>query len=156
MQDHFLFDDDDPKQRGKGCDALCRQDPRLKFDWKWMDHSARGKGVPCQISEAKLRDGWTLRAIFWHTQYEASVERHRETVANFETHFDYEPEKRLLTRLDAQLKSEELFHQTGLNILMLYSFPDKKDEQYDETDKVDNLATDRWGGAGPDCPLVLG
>ena len=135
-------------QRGKGYDALCRQDPRLKFDWKWMDHSARGEGVPCQISEAKLKDGWKLRAIFWHTQYEASVERYGETVTNFE--------KGLLTRLDAQLKSEELFYQMGLNIIQHYLFPNKKDEQYDETDKVDNLATDRWGGAGPDCPLMLG
>ena len=130
MQDHFLFDDDDPKQRGFGCDALQPKDERLKFKWQWIqerrlswsrgDHRKKSnKRSPCQCSEAVLKNGWVLETTFWHTEYEASVEHYDETVVSYRTRYDEETksEPPLLTRIDAQLKAEQLFEEMGIDIL---------------------------------------
>ena len=133
MQDHFLFDDDDPKQRGKGCDALCANDPRLKFKWVWPQ-SFRWLGgdqyakkpdkipQPGQLSETALENGWCLRAVFWHSDYEAEVERHGNNVESYHVGHDKATKGRpaLLTRLDAQLKAEELFMELGVEKMAVF------------------------------------
>lgn len=134
MQEHFLFDDGDPRRRGKGCDALHFSDTRLKFkfkwkwpaDYKWMAgerYEKKKSRTPCQISEAVLKDGWKLEAVFWYTNYEAVVNRYGNQVCSYGNFDGKELEeltkkgKVLLTRLDAQLKAEELFEQLGHDIL---------------------------------------
>ena len=114
MQDHFLFNDSDQKQRGNGCDALCADDPRLKFKWMWTE-GRQGKRTPRQVSEAVLENGWSLKAIFWQFGYEARVERYGDSIESFMDRWGTGP--RLVTRLDAQLKAEELFEQIGHDIL---------------------------------------
>ncbi len=130
MQDHFLFDDGDPKQRGKGCDVLCRDDKRLKFKWMWnrdcensggpdSNTKAGQKRSPGQCSEAILENGWSLEATFWHTEYAANVERSRRPIASYCVNYDSGTKGKppLLTRLDAQLKAEQLFEELGKDIL---------------------------------------
>ena len=124
MQEHFLFDDDDPKQRGYGCDALRPKDERLKFKWQWIQQrrlcGRKGKDrKPCQCSEAVLKDGWVLETTFWHTEYEAEVNRHGERVVSYCIRHDEvtKAEPALITRIDAQLKAEQLFEEIGINIL---------------------------------------
>lgn len=144
MQEHFLFDDEDPKQRGRGCDALQAEDAHLKFHWRWPLRTSERlsssrkivkriengthifgrqylqERAPCQISEAVLENGWCLETVFWHFDYEARVERYGEKVASYHiVHWRDERENplALLTRLDAQLKAEELFEQLDRDIL---------------------------------------
>ncbi len=130
MQDHFLFDDEDPEQRGEGCDALCPKDKRLKFKWMWTKdccnsggpsrHTKAGqKRPPGQCSEAALKNGWKLEATFRHTDYDADVELYGEGVAGYHVnHADGTKKKPpLLTRLDAQLKAEQLFEELGQDIM---------------------------------------
>jgi len=130
MQDHFLFDDNDPKQRGKSCDALCPEDKMLKFKWRWITekelswypNDPRNKSKkrrPCQCSEAILENGWRLEATFWHTDYATDVERYGNTVINYHRNYDEGTKENppLLTRLDAQLKAEQLFEELGKDIL---------------------------------------
>ena len=130
MQEHFLFDDDDKRQVGKTCDALRAEDKRLKFKWMWTKDCKRSMGPdsntkagqkrsPGQCSEAILENGWSLEATFWHTEYAANVELHRRPFASY--HVDYDKGTKenlsLLTRLDAQLKAEQLFEELGKDIL---------------------------------------
>lgn len=72
MRDDFLFDDDDPKQRGQGCDAIMSQSARLNYNWKWRasylkrnadwnDH--KPGGITGQTSFVDI-GGFTLNAIF--------------------------------------------------------------------------------------------
>ncbi len=125
MQDGFLFDDGDPKQRGHGCDVLNPKDRRLKFKWQWVRRN-RLSGVsrsdtrrlPCQCSEAVLKNGWTLEATFWHTDYEAEVNRHDRSISSYHIRLrDEIPGSILVTRIDAQIKAEELFEELGISIL---------------------------------------
>ncbi len=126
MQDHFLFDDSDPKQRGHGCDSLSSKDKRLKFKWQWI-HRNRLSGVgksdkrrlPCQCSEAVLKNGWLLEATFWHCDYEAEIQYYGNMVLSYHIRYDekIKGEPPLFTRLDAQLKAEQLFEELGLDIL---------------------------------------
>ncbi len=117
MQDGFLFDSDDPKQRGVGCDSLCADDKRLKFKWAW--NPFHGKGIPCQCSDAELENGWSFQAVFWHKRYEARVKRYGHHVGTYDIRSDEStPESpTLLTRIDAQLKAEELFKKIGEDIV---------------------------------------
>ena len=123
MQDHFLFNDDDPKQRGHGIDVVRKKGDGLKADWKWT--RGRGAQMPhtnkrCigQVSEAEISEAVTLEAIFWHTHYEAAVNRLGENLAaysvdprdarrDFDNRFEEEG-RPLLTRVDAQRKAEQL------------------------------------------------
>lgn len=171
MQDHFLFNDSDPKQRGQGCDALCTDNPSLKFRWRWtawrnyryviIDGKKKRieNRAPSQISEARLKDGWILRAVFWHSCYGTEVNRYDERVAHYNIEWNQGTKENppLLTRLNAQLKAEELFEELGKDILDQCLNPVKEFFPEDQFElNVDNLATDRWGGAGPDCPTMLG
>lgn len=118
MQDGFLFNDDDPKQRGVGCDALCPDDKRLKFKWTW--NPFLGKDKPSQVSEVKLENNWELEVTFWHKYYEACVNCRGELIKTYRVEIDDEFFKGwipLLTRLDAQLKAEEMFIELGEDIV---------------------------------------
>lgn len=130
MQDHFLFDDNDSKQRGKDCDALCSEDKRLKFKWLWTEDCYRSGGPsaetaaglkrsPGQCSEAILKNGWRLEVTFWHTDYDAEVGRYGRVVESYHIHYDEGTKKEpvLITRLNAQLKAEQLFEGLGQDIL---------------------------------------
>lgn len=130
MQDDFLFDDEDPTQCGKGCDALCADSKRLRFKWQWITESGltwvlndpRNKSKkrrPCQCSEAILKNGWKLEATFWHTEYGANTERYGDSIVRYHVNHDDGTKKNppLLTRLDAQLKAEQLFEELGRDIL---------------------------------------
>ncbi len=120
MQDRFLFDDGDPKQRGAGCDRLGTKKDGLALRWIWgrvCDRSwPRGskelkdtRRTPGQSCYASLGKGWELSAIFWHTDYEAVVRHYdnRITSWNKSVGDDYVGEV-LVTRLAAQLKAEQL------------------------------------------------
>ena len=130
MQDDALFNGSDPKQRGHGCDELCPKDKRLKFKWRWIEEgrltwftgdprNESKKRRPGQVSEAILQDDWVLQAVFWHTEYEAEVRRDNETVYSYhvspgeETHGNTP----LFSRIDAQIKAEELFEEMAKGIL---------------------------------------
>jgi hypothetical protein len=133
MQDDFLFDDENEKQRGFGVDNLCDDDPRLRFKWEWPStfkhisgkkYESKQSKKPQQVSKAKLQNGWELEAIFWHLDYEARVNRYGESVDHFGCFASRKEvgkmKKRglaLLTRLDAQLKAEELFKELERDIL---------------------------------------
>jgi len=133
MQEGFLFDCEDDKQCGIGCDALYPKDKRLKFKWKWPlgykwlggeKHSKKETIIMGGKSEADLKNGWSLEVQFWHLDYEATVERYGNTVASFGcfcSREDVEKAKKkgiaLLTRLDAQIKAEELFESLGIDII---------------------------------------
>lgn len=105
MQDDFLFDSADPKERGVGCDAICSDDKRLKYKWEWHGNS------PCQLTVAKLGRNWELRTVFWHTDYEARVEFGDEFIKRYHgvVGDEFSDREVLVTRLDAQLKAEQLF-----------------------------------------------
>ncbi len=120
MQDDFLFDDDDPKQRGVGCDALCADDKRLKFKWTWHPFGrGKGKVEPGQCSIANLENGWNLEATFWHTNYSVSVDMGSDPVETYRADINdrFAEGPVLVTRLDAQLKAEELFVNLGKDIV---------------------------------------
>ncbi len=105
---------------GKGCDRICSKNKRLKFRWKWDYHWAKDKDrKPCQLSSAVLQNGWRLEAIEWFDFYEASVSRYDNGVANYRVDAEEATPDRpvLVTRLDAQLKAEELFEQIGKDII---------------------------------------
>lgn len=105
MQDNFLFDSADPKERGVGCDAICSDDKQLKYKWEWYGNS------PCQLTSAKLGCDWELQTIFWHTDYEAEVNFGDKTIKRYYGRFndEFSDGEVLVTRLDAQLKAEQLF-----------------------------------------------
>ena len=121
MQDHFLFDDADPKQRGKGCDKLGSSDDGLQFKWRWVqvrmcswapsDPRQRSNARrPCQTCEAGTvritglpsEGRFELKAIFWHTEYEAVVTWNGEYIVR---------QRGFLARLDAQRRAEELLEE---------------------------------------------
>lgn len=108
MQDHFLFDDNDARQRGKGCDKLGHRGDGLALIWTWERYGKKGK--PSQTCYAEIGKGWCLKVIFWHTNYEARVEHVDSGIRNYNV--DVGDDKRrgkiLVTRLQAQLKAEEL------------------------------------------------
>jgi hypothetical protein len=118
MQDNFLFNDNDKRQRGHNCDALCSKDSRLKFKWNWY-YVKNGKHLPCQKSIAYLKNGWSLEVLFWHTEYSAEVRKNGNDVDNYNIRYDETTKKMpaLLNRLDAQLKSEELYEKIGIHII---------------------------------------
>lgn len=117
MQDGFLFDDNDPKQRGHGVDALRENDDGLKADWKWT--RGRGAGMPdtnrrCigQTSEAEVGENIVLCVVFWHSYYEAEVYWYDNCVIDYDIDpRDGDNSSALLTRIDAQRKAEELTRQ---------------------------------------------
>ncbi len=130
MQDDFLFDGDDKRQVGKTCDALRAKDKHLKFKWMWTKDCENSGGPdkntkegqkrsPSQCSEAILENGWSLEATFWHTEYAANVERHRRPLSSYRVDYDSGTREKppLLTRLDAQLKAEQLFEDLGKDII---------------------------------------
>ena len=83
MNENHLFDDDNPEQRGRGCDAICANDERLKFNWR----------RPVRIG------GFDLKVHYRYTEYEAEVTWYREDLLHVGG---------FLTRLDAQLGAEQL------------------------------------------------
>ena len=106
MQDHFLFDDDDYKQRGIGCDKLGTKKDGLKFKWSW---ERKGKGKPNQCCYAEVTRLWGLEVIFWHCEYEAGVRHCDDMIVHWHKHYDDTyPGKVLVSRLQAQLKAEQL------------------------------------------------
>ena len=117
MQDNFLFDDADPKQCGHGVDALRQKGDKLKAHWQWT--RGRGARMPdtnrrCigQTSEAEIGEGIVLRAVFWHTYYEAEVYWFNNDVASYAIDLKDDTGKlMLLTRVDAQRKAEKLARQ---------------------------------------------
>lgn len=142
MRSQWLFDDDNAKERGVGCDAICNKNPQLIFKWKWtitrgryaksrklVKYVVNGNHifqrrriivhVPCQTSHAKLKNGWTLKALFWHTMYEARVSKNGEHISSYMLEPDEATKKdlALLTRLDAQLMAEKLFEELGRDII---------------------------------------
>lgn len=120
MQDHFLFDSDDPKQRGKGCDRLGSKKDGLALRWYWgrvCDRSwSRGdknledkRRTPGQCCYAELGKGWSLVVTYWHSNYEAATRYNGDDVRNFnKDRGDKYPGAMLVTRLQAQLKAEQL------------------------------------------------
>ncbi len=121
------------EQRGKGCDALCPKDERLKFKWRWIPEErlswVRGdlrnkskKRRPCQCSEAVLKNGWIVRVSYWYNHYEAIVERSTgeamPVVVESYGDMGKAKNKLLCTRLDAQLKAEQMFEELGRDILI--------------------------------------
>ncbi len=109
MRDGFLFDDGDKKQRGKGCDRLGTKRDGLKLKWQWSGRTGR-KRLPCQTCVADVGE-FCLEAIFWHTDYEAmlSFVAHRLVSHHGKSFGDSYRGEVLVTRLQAQLKAEELF-----------------------------------------------
>ncbi|MCH7759847.1 hypothetical protein IIA15_00375 [candidate division TA06 bacterium] len=117
----FLFDDTKSSQRGKGCDRLGSKEDGLKWDWKWGTKE-EGRKTPGQICSAylpfpiKFKVGkgsvenckFFLRVVFWHTEYEASLEMGDHGLLSY-TSSD-EKSARLITRVDAQRKAEELLN----------------------------------------------
>ncbi|MEK0337681.1 MAG: hypothetical protein QQN41_09650, partial [Nitrosopumilus sp.] len=78
---------------------LCPKDKRLKFKWQWIRQGRlsrsrrdprRGsyKRKPCQCSEAVLKNGWTLEAVFWHCDYGANVDYYENTTKSYRVHYD--------------------------------------------------------------------
>ena len=113
MQDEFLFDDNDSKQRGHGVDVLRQKDDGLKADWKWTrGHGAKmpetNRRCVGQTSEAEVGENITLEAIFWHTYYEATVFWVDNVIASYG---GYDEKPLILTRIAAQRKAEELARQ---------------------------------------------
>lgn len=110
MQDGFLFDRDDDKQRGFRCDSLDRNNPKLKLKWVW-GQSTRGnwkKRVPCQCSEANFGDGWTLKCVFWHTYYDANISRFGKSIGDIGGHCEVDS-KKYKTRIECQIAIEKEF-----------------------------------------------
>lgn len=93
----YLFNTDDPKQCGVGCDRLGTKKDGLKAKWIWYNQSK----TPQQISIAKI-GYFTLEAIFWHTNYEATL----TWVGNDITSSPDKP--RIITRIDAQKMAEKM------------------------------------------------
>jgi hypothetical protein len=114
MQDGFLFDDRDSKQRGYGVDALHQDDDGLKAHWQWT--RGRGAGMSktnrrCvgQVSEAEVGDKILLRVIFWHRYYEIEMYWVDACIESYCVDpSDGSKEKALLTRVDAQRKAERM------------------------------------------------
>lgn len=118
-------------QRGKGCDALILKDKRLRFKWRWITESRLSwypndprnkskKRRPCQCSEAVLKNGWILEVTYWYDYYQAEVRRRTAeatpVVVESYGNMGRAKNKLLLTRLDAQLKAEQLFEKLGIDI----------------------------------------
>lgn len=110
MQNDFLFNDADPKQCGRGVDAIRKKGSNLKANWKWT--RGAGAGMPhtnkrCigQISEACIGENIRLEAIFWHTYYEAEVIWKDDPIASSDC---YDEVPVLLTRVAAQQKAEKM------------------------------------------------
>jgi len=109
MQDHFLFDDDDAKQRGRGCDRLGTKKDGCALRWTWDKYGKKRIGKPNQCCYAEVGKGWQLEVTFWHTMYEAEVRQTGEHVKSFRKEIgDRHPGAILVTRLQAQLKAESL------------------------------------------------
>ena len=117
MQDGFIFDGDDPKQRGHGVDSLRQEGDKLKANWQWT--RGRGARMPdtnrcCvgQTSEAEIGENILLKAIFWHSYYEARVSWCDDSVISYDVSpRDNDDRSPLLTRVDAQRKAEKLARQ---------------------------------------------
>jgi hypothetical protein len=108
MQEHFLFDSDDAKQRGKGCDKLGSKKDGLSLRWSWKKYP-KAKNRPNQCCYAELGKGWSLEVIFWHSNYEAQVRHVGEHIRSFrKDRGDTYPGTILVTRLQAQFKAESL------------------------------------------------
>ena len=111
MQDGFLFNDEDPKKRGKGCDTLGTKKDGLKLSWNWGMYKKENK--PGQVCFAKLGH-FCLEAVFWHTDYEAQINYVSDMLVSYQKRKSdtcNPPTKKepiLVTRLQAQLKAEQL------------------------------------------------
>lgn len=119
-QNAFLFDDDDKSQRGKGCDRLGTKKDGLNWKWKWGT-CEESTGIPSQSCTAylpfpiKVKVGkggiisckFSLKVIFWHTEYEASLDMGDHNLLSYTSD---EVAARLITRIDAQRKAEELMN----------------------------------------------
>ncbi len=116
MQDGFIIDDQDPKQRGHGPDRMGSRRDGLNYLWRWINTSGDGRPlgtkskkprVPCQICEARLprmkglpgEPYIRLEVIFWHTNYEARLRIRDSNVVSSEG---------FQTRLGAQRVAENM------------------------------------------------
>ncbi len=105
MQDRFLFDDSNSKQRGRGCDRLGSKKDGLVLKWTWEKNGKEGK--PGQCCYAEIGKGWAAVVTFWHTNYEARLEHYDHSIMHWskDTGDGYEGEV-LVTRVSAQMKAE--------------------------------------------------
>lgn len=142
MQEHFLFDDEDPKQVGKGCDSLRRSDKRLRFNWNWPlrykwaggeTHAKTKTRFAGGESSVELKNGWRLCVGFHYSEYSVEIERYGEQVDEYHVRYDCKSKKNkpLFTRLDAQLKAEELFGDLGADIMRQFADVRKGSEYYE-------------------------
>lgn len=119
MQDGFLFDDNDPRQRGKGVDRKGTKKDGLKLKWSWTRVCERSwfpgskelkdnRRTPGQVCFAEYGD-FLCKVIFWHTHYEARIEHCGELLLYHDKDTgDSKKGEVLVTRLQAQLKAEQL------------------------------------------------
>lgn len=114
----YLFDDDDPKARGKGVDRKGTKKDGLKWTWHWVrqcdlswhigDPKLKDKRrLPCQSCYADLPrisgvPGGAqihLHVSYFYDYYDAAVSVNGDQILSDQT---------AKTRLDAQLKAENL------------------------------------------------
>ena len=120
MQDHFLFNSDDRKQCGVGCDRLGRMKDGLKYMWTWSDGlvGIKSAGQCCQVilPRPKIYPVGTrtlsvlplvLQVTFWHSEYEAAVQTDGRSLLPY-CISNNDESGQLVTRLEAQFKAEEL------------------------------------------------
>lgn len=93
-------------------DDLCKDDPRLKYKWKWyrgasgISKAERDTWTHFQVSECHVGH-WTLEAIQWGgdvVSYEAGIRYISDHICSV-GHLD---EIEIKTRIDAQIRAEEL------------------------------------------------
>ena len=89
--------------------------------WTEFEADSLAEQLPgkCCICGAELENGWSLQTVFWHTCYEARVECDGDQVVSYNIGVDESTEERpaLLTRIDAQLKAEELFEELARDLI---------------------------------------
>lgn len=96
MREDFLYDSDDKNQRGKGVDRVGTKKDGVSLEWKSNHH---------QICFAEI-GRYTLKVIFWRTNYSAEIEVLGETF--------YLCDKKFYNRIDAQKFIEKRFKEIML------------------------------------------
>lgn len=126
MQDHFLFDSDDPKQKGVGVDRLGGKKDGLILKWMWGSKHYGWKPEyakqPQQNCTTSFGD-YQLTVTFWNSNYEVGL----STIGNAIGHNIFiqagiELDK-IYTRLDGQKLAERLFivfHESNKELIKKY------------------------------------
>lgn len=111
-------------------DDLCKDDPRLKYEWDWSriasgyNTNQLKKWTHFQTSECEVGK-WTLEAIQWgadHVYYTAEIQYIGHTICSVGRN-----EEDILTRVDAQVRAEQLLIDwitEEYNLTSQYSRPD--------------------------------